>query len=174
MSDVTALVQSNLPGLAALTLLLLVLVVVTLAGFVVQLRKVRRLERRLDAATRGSDGRNLEGVLDSHLQRVYTVARDVEQIRARASVLDARGRKAVQRVGLVRFNAFDDTTSSQSFALALLNGDEDGLVLSGLHSRQATRVYAKAINAGRSDGPLSEEESEALRRARSNGVPVPG
>ena len=174
MSDVTALVQSNIPGLAALTLLLLFLVAVMLVAFVVQLRKVRRLERRLDAATRGSDGRNLEGVLDSHLQRVYNVARDVEQVQARAASLDARSRKAVQRVGLVRFNAFDDTASSQSFALALLNGDEDGLVLSSLHSRQATRVYAKAINAGRSDGPLSEEETEALRRARSTAASVPG
>ena len=158
--------------LAALGGAIFILAVANLAATVVFARQVRRLSQRLDAVTRGSDGRSLEGVLDAHLQRVYNVARDVEAIQARSKVLDVRGRKAVQRVGLVRFNAFDDTSSNQSFALALLDGDEDGLVLSGLHSRQATRIYAKAISAGRSDGPLSEEESEALRRARGNGVPV--
>jgi hypothetical protein len=159
-------------ALAALGAAILILAVANLAATVVFARQVRRLSQRLDAVTRGSDGRSLEGVLDAHLQRVYNVARDVEGIQARSKVLDVRGRKAVQRVGLVRFNAFEDTASNQSFALALLDGDEDGLVLSSLHSRQATRVYAKGISAGRSDGPLSDEETEALRRARSNGVPV--
>ena len=158
--------------LAALGGALFVLAIANLAATIVYTRQVRRLSQRLDAVTRGSDGRSLEGVLDAHLQRVYNVVRDVESIQARSKVLDVRGRKAVQRVGLVRFNAFEDTASNQSFALAMLDGDEDGLVLSCLHSRLATRVYAKAISAGRSDGPLSDEESEALRRARENGVPV--
>jgi uncharacterized protein DUF4446 len=165
----SALVQ---PALVLLGLLVLVLAVANLAATFTFSRQVRELARRLDAVTRGSEGRSLEGVLDSHLQRVYNVARDVETIQARAKAQDVRGRKAVQRVGLVRFNAFEDTASNQSFALALLDGDEDGLVLSSIHSRQATRVYAKAINAGRPDGPMSGEETEALRIARTNGAAV--
>ena len=161
------------PALVLLGLLILVLAVANLAATFTFARRVRELARRLDAVTRGSEGRSLEGVLDSHLQRVYNVARDVETIQARAKAQDVRGRKAVQRVGLVRFNAFEDTASNQSFALALLDGDEDGLVLSSIHSRQATRVYAKAISAGRPDGPMSEEETEALRIARTNGAAVP-
>jgi hypothetical protein len=162
------------PALVLLGILILLLAVANLAATFVFSRQVKELARRLDAVTRGAEGRSLEGVLDSHLQRVYNVARDVETIQARAKALDVRGRKAVQRVGLVRFNAFEDTASNQSFALALLDGDEDGLVLSSLHSRQATRVYAKAISAGRSDGPLSQEEEEAVKLARSNGVAVTG
>jgi hypothetical protein len=162
------------PALVLFGVLLLVLAAASLAAAFALSRRVRELSRRLDAVTRGSEGRSLEGVLDSHLQRVYNVARDVETIQARAKALDVRGRKAVQRVGLVRFNAFEDTASNQSFALALLDGDEDGLVLSSLHSRQATRVYAKSISAGRSDGPLSEEEAEAVKLARSNGAAVTG
>jgi hypothetical protein len=165
MPDLTAVLQASLPTLAALTLLLLL---VNVLWGVWLTRRVRQLRQRLDAITRGSEGRSLEGVLDAHLERVYNVARDVEAMQARTGALDARARKAVQRFGLVRFNPFEDTGSNQSFALALLNGDEDGLVLSSLHSRQATRVYAKPINAGRSDGPLSDEEAEALRIARGN------
>lgn len=67
--------------------------------------------------------------------------------------------------GLVRFNAFDDTGGNQSFALALLDADADGFVLSSLHSRQATRLYVKRISAGSSELPLSQEEAQAVEQA---------
>jgi hypothetical protein len=65
----------------------------------------------------------------------------------------------------VRFNPFEDTGGNQSFTLALLDANADGIVLSSLHSRTATRVYVKAILAGRSDAQLSAEEVAALRDA---------
>ena len=74
-------------------------------------------------------------------------------------------RHAVQRVGLVRYNPFEDTGGNQSFALALLDADANGVVLTSLHSRQATRVYLRTIVAGRCDAALSAEEAEALRQA---------
>ncbi len=77
------------------------------------------------------------------------------------------------RVGLVRFNPFEgDTGGNQSFALALLDGRGDGFVLSSLHARAVTRMYAKAITNGSSEAALSTEESEALRQALS--MPAPG
>ena len=71
-------------------------------------------------------------------------------------VLEAAGRRAIQRVGLVRFNPFEDTGGNQSFALALTDATGNGFVVSSLHSRTGTRVYAKAITGGRSDGALSD------------------
>lgn len=104
-------------------------------------------------------------MLDAHLDKVYAVARELDELQARAAVQEAVGRRSIQRVGLVRFNPFEDTGGNQSFAVALLDGAGAGIVVSSLHSRTGTRVYAKAIVDGRSDGALSEEESEALRRA---------
>ena len=72
---------------------------------------------------------------------------------------------AFSRVGLVRFNPFEDTGGNQSFALALLDGNGDGFVVSSLHARTGTRLYAKSVSAGASDSALSDEESEALRQA---------
>ncbi|HKG56390.1 MAG TPA: DUF4446 family protein, partial [Candidatus Limnocylindrales bacterium] len=68
-------------------------------------------------------------------------------------------------IGLVRFNPFEDTGGNQSFAVALLDAHGDGFVLSSLHGRGGTRVYAKALTNGRSESTLSGEESEALRLA---------
>jgi hypothetical protein len=84
-------------------------------------------------------------------------------------------RHAVQRVGLVRFNPFEDTGGNQSFAVALLDANDDGFVVSSLHARQGTRIYAKAVARGRAEAALSDEEAEALQRAAaSTGSAPPG
>jgi hypothetical protein len=83
----------------------------------------------------------------------------------------AGGRAAPVGIGLVRFNAFDDTGGNQSFALALLDGAGDGVVLSSLHSRQTTRLYVKHVAGGVPDAALSDEESQALRQAGSQRPP---
>jgi len=139
----------------------------TLAGFVIQNRRVTDLERRLLRLTRGADDGNLQDVLETHLDSVARVVDAVDELAARAEVLDARSMRAFQRIGFVRFNPFEDTGGNQSFVLALLDGREDGVILSSLHTRAATRIYAKTVSGGRSDGALSNEESQALELARS-------
>ena len=96
---------------------------------------------------------------------MFAVARELDELSARSAVLEADGRKAIQRVGLVRYNPFEDTGGNQSFALALTDAGGDGFVVSSLHARTGTRIYAKVVSAGRSDAALSAEEAEALRLA---------
>jgi hypothetical protein len=127
--------------------------------------RTRTLDERLRGITRGSDGRSLESILDDHLEKVFAMARQLDDVAARTVILEAAQRKAFQRVGLVRFNPFEDTGGNQSFTLALLDAAGDGWVLSSLHARQGTRIYAKAIKSGRADAELSEEESAALAQA---------
>jgi hypothetical protein len=143
-------------GIAVLVLLLLAFV---------QARRQSRLRRKLDGLTRGAEGRSLEAILDAHLDKVFAVARELDELAARSAVLEAGARRAIQRVGLVRYNPFEETGGNQSFALALTDGSGDGLVVSSLHARSGTRVYAKAVVGGRSDAALSQEEAEALRLA---------
>lgn len=76
-----------------------------------------------------------------------------------------RGTSVISRIGVVRFDAFEDTGGAQSFALALVDDDGDGIVLTSLHSRPTTRVYIKTIRRGVADSPLSSEEERALRKA---------
>ncbi|HLO35187.1 MAG TPA: DUF4446 family protein [Candidatus Deferrimicrobium sp.] len=147
--------------MVGLALVLVVLLLVT----IVQARRIGRLRRRLDGLTRGADGGSLDAVLAAHVDKVYAVARELDDLSARSAVLEAASRRAIQRVGLVRFNPFEDTGGNQSFALALTDATGSGFVVSSLHSRTGTRVYAKAVSDGRSDGALSAEESEALRLA---------
>ena len=111
-------------------------------------------------------------MLGSHLERVRQVVRDVEAVGARTDVIERDLQGSFGRVGLVRFNPFEDTGGNQSFALALLDGRADGFIVSSLHARAGTRLYAKAVAAGTSETALSEEESEALKQALAK--PPPG
>ena len=144
---------------------LCVVVLILLVAVVALARRTRRLDARLASLTRDSDGRSLEAVLDAHLDKVYAVSSDLDELVARMAVLEGAQRRSFQRVGLVRYNPFEETGGNQSFALALLDAGGDGWVLSSLHARSGTRVYAKAIKAGRADAGLSDEETAALGQA---------
>ena len=155
-----------MPNSPTLTLGLVVALLASLVALIVLWRRVSTLRARLDGITRGEDGQSLQGVLETHLGRVVSAQMDLADLGRRTERLEADGRRAFQRIGLVRFNPFEDTGGNQSFALALLDADEDGIVISSLHSRGSTRIYAKAVAAGRPEAALSDEESEALELAR--------
>src|SRR5262249_29139248 len=160
--DIDALVSANIGPIVGG----LVIVVLALAFAVVGLiRRVRGLNGRLESLTQGSDAASLEGVLGSHLERVNRAVSDVETVAARTAVLEHDQQGSIGRVGLVRVNPFEDTGGNQSFALAMLDGRGDGFVVSSLHARAGTRVYAKSIAGGAAESALSDEEGEALQLA---------
>jgi len=133
---------------------------------------VLRSERRpTDVYPSGARSMELERHLAQVGQRLEVLEADVDAQRgpggegrtvARAVPRDTA---AISRIGLVRFDAFEDAGGAQSFALALVDDDGDGIVLTSLHSRPTTRVYVKAIRRGVADAPLSGEEEQALREA---------
>jgi len=159
-----ALVQPYLGPIVVafgVAILLLLLLSILLA------RRVGRVDQRLRGITRDEEGGSLEGVLGAHLEKVHDVAREVDRLKARTAALEATAQRSFQRFGLVRYNPFEETGGNQSFALALLDADDHGIIISSLHARSGTRVYAKAVTSGRPAGALSEEEAEALRLAQS-------
>src|SRR3990170_3597060 len=81
---------------------------------------------------------------------------------------DEEGLLHIQKIAFVRFNPFREMGGNHSFALALLDGKDDGFILTGLHTRERTRVYAKEIKRGKSPIELSSEESKALILAQKN------
>jgi hypothetical protein len=159
--DLNATVAANI---GPIVIVLIASVVVLLLLVLWLTRQLSQLRRRVVGLTRGEDG-DLGDVLGAHLDRVYAVGREVERLGTRTDRLEAGALRAFQRVGLVRFNPFEDTGGNQSFALALLDAEGNGWVLSSLHARTGTRVYAKAIRGGRSDGALSDEEAAAIKQA---------
>ncbi len=167
MSDLDALVSANIGPIVGLFVIAFAILAGVLA---VVARRARRIETQLAALTRGDSGENLGDILEAHLDKVYSVARRQDELESRAGALEARARHALQGVSLVRFNNFDDTGGNQSFALAVADPDANGIVISSLHARNQTRVYAKAVARGVAEGALSAEESHALREATTRAL----
>ena len=118
-----------------------------------RLRRIRRMLRGAQAK-RGDSMENAADVIAG----LANVAKRVDDLEVVAAL-------AVQHVGLVRFDAFEDMGGHLSFAAAMLDGEGDGFVFSSINGRQETRIYAKPIEGGASRYHLSDEEQEAIRRA---------
>ncbi len=72
---------------------------------------------------------------------------------------------SIQKVGIVRFNPFSEVGSDQSFSIALLDGNNDGIVITSLYTREGNRIYGKSVKAGLSKYSLSKEEKSAIEKA---------
>ena len=99
------------------------------------------------------------------------LARRAERAESRLRELDALSRKDLSRMGFVRYDAFDDTGSELSYALALLNREGDGVVVSSIYSRTDTRTFGKAVERFTPVTTASVEEIDAIAKARGNEQP---
>ena len=83
-------------------------------------------------------------------------------------VLENNMKKCVQKVGLIRYNAYGDTGSDLSFTMALMDADENGVVVNGLYSRESSSIFAKPLVKGDTKYNLSAEEIQAIDIARTS------
>lgn len=111
--------------------------------------------------------KNLTSVLEKLLQDLDTSRKDIDQLKSRCDTIEKDGKFHIQKFGLLRFNPFHDTGGDQSFILALLDGNETGVVISSLYSRSGVRWYAKKVISGKSvEHELSDEEKKAIKEAK--------
>ncbi len=154
------LILSLEAGLAATALVALC----ALGGLIRLWRELGRVRRASKALANGGL-HGLDQLLreqDLHVRQVDERAAELERRLWHAEGCLA---KAIRRVHVHRFNPFRETGGDQSFVIALLDGEGSGLVITGLHTRAETRLYAKPIQSGGSRYPLSEEEIAAIRSA---------
>lgn len=118
--------------------------------------------RFLRGLTKEVEKNNLVEVLKAILEKEKINTQSIKFIEKELKRHDEEGLLHIQKLAFVRFNPFREMGGDHSFALALLDGKDDGFVLTGLHTRERTRVYAKEIKRGKSPIELSSEESKAL------------
>jgi len=95
------------------------------------------------------------------------VPEDVVGLRQEVAALKAEAKGSLRHVGLVRYDAFGDVGGRQSWSIALLDDDGNGVVLTAIHGRSEARSYAKSVAGWRSEQPLSPEEQDAVASARA-------
>jgi len=162
MSGVGSLFDTSAGTMAVVALLLALL---ALAGAVLLLARQQRLLGQYQHLMTGTSGGNLEEMLHDHVAQVHETAARVEAVDALARRLEKSGYFSLQHLGVVRYNPFQDTGGDQSFAIALVDGHGNGVVLSSLHARDVTRVYAKPLTKWESTYSLTDEEKQAIALA---------
>jgi len=141
---------------------LLVVVVVWLAAVQARLRKV---SPRLKTIIKDLDERDVLSALRDHAANLEHVDRRMDELQDALAELFRRSRYTIQKVGMVRFDALKHVGGALSFAVALLDGRDDGVILTSIYSLEECRTYAKRIVGGKCEQPLSDEEQQALREA---------
>jgi hypothetical protein len=114
------------------------------------------------------NGNNLDEMLKKYLAEVKEIKKDNSEIKAYYTKLDNDLDSCIQKIGLVRYNAFKDVGSDLSFAIALLDNNNNGVVFNGLYGSESSNIYAKPIKNGKSTYQLSQEEEYAIEIAEQN------
>ncbi len=133
------------------------LVVLSILGFWI-FRYFRRLTSEID---RG----NIVKLLDRLLKKGLENTKEITAIKKKLVEMEEQGLLHIQKVGLVRFNPFKELGGDHSFSVALLDKLDTGVLITGLHTRERTRVYLKDIKKGKCEHKLSKDEEKALQQA---------
>lgn len=155
------------PPALSLAVIVLLVAVIVLAAWVATLQRAEAaLRGRLRRVLAGDGTAGLDLVLDRQARSVAQLASRVDALEALQRELEASSKLALRKIGIVRFNPFQDSGGDQSFAIALLDEGGSGVIVSSLHGRAETRIFAKQVTNGRSKHALSDEEQQAIRAAQ--------
>ncbi len=146
-----------------------VVLCILVIAFIVLLVKLFSINKKYKTfINKLGNGNNIEEDLENYMYRVERVEKQNAEIREIINSIDANMANCIQKIGIVRYNAFKDTGSDLSFALAMLDEKNNGVVLNGIYSREMSNIYAKPVENGKSTYTISEEEQQAIQKAMEN------
>ena len=163
--DVSFLSNFIINNIPYIILIMTILLTGSLIVFININMKLARMNKRYKKLMMGMDGCNIERILMGHIDEVRETVKKIEQLEAENKRIDLLTKKTVQKIGIIRFSAFEEMGGDVSFAIALLDYQNNGIVLSSIYGRQDSRCYAKPITNGQSTYKLTDEEKAAVMEA---------
>ena len=165
MTALTALAQKYallLFGLLGLAVVILFILCIILFA------KINREKKRYDIfmGTSRRPPHNLEMKIQEYFDTAKGIEEKYDKLLDMVTDMDKTDKSKIQKVGLIRYNPFEEMGGNLCFALALLDGEDNGVVLNGIHSRTGSFTYAKPIEMGVSIYMLSDEEKQAVKMAQ--------
>lgn len=144
---------------------LLVMSVILLIMAIVLMCRLRKMEKSYYELTHGQKGKDLEKIIVSAFADMDKIRKNDNKREREYRQIRDQIKTCFRKVGLVKYDAFNQMSGTLSFSLALLNDKNDGYILNCMHSREGCFTYAKEIIGGESYVVLSEEEKKALKQA---------
>lgn len=145
-------------GMVIIILLLFITVIVSLI-------KMSQLYRRYDIFMRGKDAETLEDLLINQIEDINLLKIEDKTNKENIRSINRNLRASFQKLGMVRYNAFNGMGGNLSFVIALLDYTNSGFILNSVHSRDGCYMYLKRVDMGQTEILLGSEEREALEQA---------
>jgi hypothetical protein len=148
-------------------------IIAVLTVFVIVLAiRVKRSTKLIDTFYGGSEVASFEKTILEHITFAKKIDRDLQELVNFSNKIYTLSSKAPYKMGLVRFNPFGDVGGNQSFAVAFLDREKTGIVISSLYGREGTRLYAKPVQNGKSlkGYGFSKEEQDAIEKSSSKKI----
>ena len=142
-----------------------VLCLVSIIVLIITLCKLKKLRQRIDMLTRGKDTESMEDIILNFFERIESLEEGEHVTRSDLKDIKENLKITYQKKGLVKYDAFREMSGDLSYSLALLDKENNGVLISSMYSREGCYTYAKDIVNGESKINLSEEETEALKQA---------
>ena len=163
--DIMNYVVNNTSYMIAILGVLMIIMYLLIINLYYNLNYMKKRYKKM--MTGVDDGANLERMLLGHIDETRSVAQENEKLKAENKRIDDLLKRALTRVSVVRFRAFEDMGSDLSYSVALLDSHNNGVVMSSIFGREDSRSYVKPIENGTSTYQLTAEEEQALREAMS-------
>ena len=163
--DIMNYVVNNASYMIAILGVLMIVMYLLIINLYYNLNYMKKRYKKM--MTGVDDGANLERMLLGHIDETRSVAQENEKLKAENKRIDDLLKRALTRVSVVRFRAFEDMGSDLSYSVALLDSHNNGVVMSSIFGREDSRSYVKPIENGTSTYQLTAEEEQALREAMS-------
>lgn len=130
--------------------------------------KIKKLKAKYNKFMSGISDRNLEELINSCIENSNEVIGKNREIEKHINDIERTLMQCLQKIGIIRYNAFENMGSDLCFAIALLDSNDNGVVINGIYSRESSSTYAKPIIGGKSKYPLSAEEIQAVEIAKKS------
>lgn len=157
---------SSINGFMPYIVIVMALIIVLLFIMIICLFKIiGRVEDKYRRLMKGTNSKNLEEMLLERIDSIDEVKEISQKALQECERLDINMQECIQKVTIMRYKAFEDVGSDLSFSIALLDNNNDGVILTGIYGRQESTTYAKPIDNGISRYDLSEEEVCVLNEA---------
>lgn len=159
------LINNIEPYIPYLALALVVLVLLQFILIIVLFKSLGSVERKYRKMMRGVNNKNLEELVLSYLDKIDESNENSKNALNHSEALEQKMKKCVQKIAIIRYKAFEDIGSDLSFSIAILDENNDGIIITGIYARNESTTYAKPIDKGISRYELSEEEINVLNEA---------
>jgi len=166
MQNIQTLLAPYEPIILLVTLVMVIALIIW-NFFLNQSIKVMR-QRSTDFFS-GNHVKSIEDIVIGQSKSIKALDKDIQELYSISNQINLLAHRGLHKFAMIRFNPFKEVGGDQSFAIAILNSKNNGLVISSLYTREGTRVYSKAILSGESEKyPLTEEEKQVIILANSS------